>query len=83
MSRQLPQVAPQPVRMVSSDTSRQPFAAAWRIWVSVTPLQMHTYKAGFLDETQSAHSAINENQCQMRTVQAELLPPSSRPRAAS
>ncbi len=45
MSMQLPQVAPQPVRIVSSDISRQPLAAAWRIWESVTPLQMQTNKA--------------------------------------
>lgn len=44
VSRQVPQVAPQPVRMVSSATLRTPLAAASRIWWSVTPLQMQTYK---------------------------------------
>ena len=43
VSRQLPQFAPQPVRMVSSATLRTPLAAASRIWRSVTPLQMQTY----------------------------------------
>ena len=39
----LPQVAPAPVRMVSSATVAHPAAAASRIWRSVTPLQMQTY----------------------------------------
>jgi hypothetical protein len=43
MSRQLPQVAPAPVRIVNSATLRQPASAAWRMSRSVTPLQMHTY----------------------------------------
>lgn len=46
MSRQEPQVAPQPVRMVSSDTLATPLWAASRIWWSVTPLQMQTYTCG-------------------------------------
>src|SRR5690606_941918 len=43
--RQVPQVAPQPVRMVSSATLSQPASTASRIWRSVTPLQMQTYTA--------------------------------------
>ena len=43
MSRQLPQLAPAPVRMVSSANVEQPALAASRIWRSVTPLQMQTY----------------------------------------
>mgnify|MGYP003577769229 CR=1 FL=1 len=43
MSRQLPQFAPAPVRMVNSATVVQPAAAASRIWWSVMPLQMQTY----------------------------------------
>ena len=46
MSRQEPQFAPQPVRIVSSATLSQPPAAASRIWWSVTPLQMQTYTFG-------------------------------------
>lgn len=46
MSRQDPQVAPQPVRIVSSDTLTTPLCAASRIWWSVTPLQMQTYTCG-------------------------------------
>lgn len=46
MSRQEPQVAPQPVRMVSSATVLTPWLAASRIWWSVTPLQMQTYTGG-------------------------------------
>ncbi|KAG1388200.1 hypothetical protein G6F58_013541 [Rhizopus delemar] len=46
MSRQEPQVAPQPVRMVSSATVLTPLPAASRIWWSVTPLQMQTYTGG-------------------------------------
>lgn len=45
MHTQLPQPAPQPVRMVSSDMDRQPAAAVWRISRSVTPLQRQTYMA--------------------------------------
>ena len=45
VSRQLPQVAPQPVRMVSSESVRQPAAATSRISRSVTPLQRQTYTA--------------------------------------
>ena len=45
ISRQLPQVAPQPVRMVSSGSVRQPAAATSRISRSVTPLQRQTYTA--------------------------------------
>ena len=43
--RQLPQVEPNPVRMVSSDTELQPASVASRTWRSVTPLQMQTYMA--------------------------------------
>src|SRR3546814_9944182 len=43
VSTQLPQQAPQPVRMVSSARPPQPAFAAWRMSLSVTPLQMHTY----------------------------------------
>ena len=43
MHTQLPQPAPQPVRMVSSAIVRQPAAAVWRMSRSVTPLQRHTY----------------------------------------
>jgi len=46
MPTQLPQVAPQPVRMVSSDMVRQPASAASRIWRSVTPLHRQTYTRG-------------------------------------
>src|SRR5690606_35891963 len=42
-STQLPQQAPQPVRIVSSAIPPQPAWAAWRMSRSVTPLQMHTY----------------------------------------
>src|SRR5690606_8949143 len=42
---QLPQLEPQPVRMVSSAMLPQPAAAASRIWWSVTPLQTQTYTA--------------------------------------
>jgi hypothetical protein len=45
MHTQLPQPAPQPVRMVSSDMLRQPLCAVWRISRSVTPLQRQTYMA--------------------------------------
>jgi len=45
MDRQLPQLAPTPVRMVSSVSDAQPDSAASRIWRSVTPLQMQTYMA--------------------------------------
>src|SRR5690606_4892954 len=45
VGRQVPQVAPQPVRMVSSATLSQPAWTASRIWRSVTPLQMQTYTA--------------------------------------
>ena len=48
VSRQVPQVAPQPVRMVSSAMLRTPLAAASRIWWSVTPLQMQTYTARWI-----------------------------------
>jgi len=44
VSTQLPQLAPQPVRMVNSAMLRTPLAAASRIWRSVTPLQIQTYK---------------------------------------
>lgn len=43
ISKQDPQLDPQPVRMVSSVRLAQPFSAASRIWWSVTPLQMQTY----------------------------------------
>ncbi len=43
ISKQDPQLEPQPVRMVSSARLAQPFSAASRIWWSVTPLQMQTY----------------------------------------
>ncbi len=46
MHTQLPQPAPQPVRMVSSAMERQPAAIVWRIACSVTPLQRQTYMAG-------------------------------------
>jgi hypothetical protein len=46
MQTQLPQPAPQPVRMVSSAIVEQPASAVWRIIRSVTPLQMQTYMAG-------------------------------------
>lgn len=46
MSRQEPQVAPHPVRMVNSATDVTPWLAASRIWWSVTPLQMQTYTGG-------------------------------------
>ena len=42
MSRQLPQVAPAPVRIVNSATLRQPASAAWRMSRSVTPVQEQT-----------------------------------------
>ncbi len=45
MHTQLPQPAPQPVRMVNSDMDRQPAAAVCRISRSVTPLQTQTYMA--------------------------------------
>ncbi len=45
MHTQLPQPAPQPVRIVSSDIVRQPLWAVWRISRSVTPLQRQTYMA--------------------------------------
>ena len=43
MSTQLPQQAPAPVRMVSSAMESHPASAAWRISLSVMPLQMQTY----------------------------------------
>src|SRR5690606_23925657 len=43
MSTQLPQHAPAPVRMVSSERVRQPASATSRISWSVIPLQMQTY----------------------------------------
>ena len=49
MSRQLPQLAPAPVRMVSSVTLLQPASAAWRMSWSVTPLQMQTYTVAMPD----------------------------------
>lgn len=54
MSRQLPQLAPAPVRMVSSATVVQPEAAASRIWWSVMPLQMQTYTVAL--ETRQARN---------------------------
>ena len=45
MQVQLPQPAPQPVRMVNSAIVEQPAAAVSRIARSVTPLQRHTYMA--------------------------------------
>lgn len=42
---QLPQLEPQPVRIVNSAMLRQPPSAASRIWRSVIPLQMQTYTA--------------------------------------
>lgn len=45
MQTQVPQPAPQPVRMVNSDIVEQPAAAVCRIACSVTPLQRHTYMA--------------------------------------
>lgn len=42
---QLPQPAPQPVRMVNSAMLRQPASAVWRMVRSVTPLQRQTYMA--------------------------------------
>src|SRR5690606_39331556 len=56
MSRQEPQVEPQPVRMVNSATVLQPLSAASRIWWSVTPLQMQTYTAGI--EGRQARSGL-------------------------
>jgi len=67
MSRQLPQVLPQPVRMVSSETLLQPLAAASRIWWSVTPLQMQTYTAmaeALRTGMIRPHSNANANGCQ-------------------
>jgi len=67
MSRQEPQLLPQPVRMVSSETLVQPLAAASRIWWSVTPLQMQTYTGGGgREHPQSgrSHSSVNANCCQ-------------------
>jgi len=48
IATQLPQVAPQPVRIVNSVIDAQPAAAALRMSVSVTPLQTQTYTAGAL-----------------------------------
>jgi hypothetical protein len=45
IATQLPQPAPQPVRIVSSAMLRQPAVAVWRISRSVTPLQRQTYMA--------------------------------------
>jgi hypothetical protein len=45
MQTQVPQPAPQPVRMVNSAIVEQPAEATWRIACSVTPLQRHTYMA--------------------------------------
>lgn len=64
-SKQLPQLAPQPVRIVSSATLLQPLVAASRIWWSVTPLQMQTY-------TKTTHrnkqDRLNDIQPQMRMI---------------
>lgn len=70
MSRQEPQVAPQPVRIVRSPTVVQPLLAASRIWWSVTPLQMQTYTAGAQaggPGMACRYCTGNENGCQTRT----------------
>ena len=66
ISRQLPQLAPAPVRMVSSATLRQPASAVSRIWRSVTPWQMQTYKGGSGKRCRSCPDSVlpNENDCQ-------------------
>ncbi len=67
MSRQLPQLAPAPVRIVSSATVVQPAVAASRIWRSVTPLQMQTYtveNSGSGHGTARSYFTRNENDCQ-------------------
>lgn len=63
MQVQLPQPAPQPVRMVNSAIVEQPAAAVSRIARSVTPLQRHTYMAGIIFRNRS-HLVTNENSCQ-------------------
>ncbi len=45
VSMQLPQLEPQPVRIISSDMEPQPASAASRISLSVMPWQRQTYKA--------------------------------------
>lgn len=45
VSMQLPQLEPQPVRIINSGMESQPAAAASRISLSVIPWQRQTYKA--------------------------------------
>lgn len=47
---QLPQQAPQPVRMVNSVMVSQPAPTARRISFSVTPLQTQTYTCGTCED---------------------------------
>src|SRR5687768_4080606 len=63
-SRQLPQFAPTPVRMVSSDTLWQPASATSRIWRSVTPWQRQTYTVDAGPVGNPRSFAANENDCQ-------------------
>ena len=68
MSVQLPQQAPAPVRMVSSAMEPQPASAAWRMSLSVTPLQMQMYTAlgsGSQPGRCGPDSIKDENDCQL------------------
>ncbi len=62
--RQLPQVEPQPVRMVNSVMPQQPPSAAWRMSRSVTPLQRQTYTGRRDHVGMGPYSATDENDCQ-------------------
>lgn len=86
MSRQLPQLAPAPVRMVSSGRLRQPASAAWRMSRSVTPLQMQTYTAQVFGQAANwlqRHSAMDANDCQLTAPNKRIECRDERPSSRS
>ena len=74
MQTQVPQPAPQPVRMVNSAIVEQPDAAVCRIACSVTPLQRHTYMARN-HLLKSSYWPTNENDCQSVLLLVSGPPP--------
>jgi len=76
ISRQLPQLLPRPVRIVSSATSRTPSAAARWIALSVIPKQTQTYMAdsGPATNKNDSYLTLNENDCQQIKPNGYRLP---------
>src|SRR5690606_5595272 len=80
VSMQLPQLEPQPVRIISSDIPEQPAAAASRISESVIPWQRQTYKAQNRCGTCRILTSI-ENDCQFSNDSHAGSPSRPRPGA--